>query len=94
MRPIGGQTKDGRSSTVLRAYVDEAGDRGVSATATDFFVMSQVVVSDTDRPAVQGRLAAIRNHLNARRRVVPPFVYVPGQGDVPNPDPRPKSKMW
>ena len=78
---------------MLRAYVDEAGDRGVSATATDFFVMSQVVVSDTDRP-VQGRLAAIRNHLNARRRVVPPFVYVPGQGDVPNPDPRPKSKMW
>jgi hypothetical protein len=36
---------------MLRAYVDEAGDRGVSATATDFFVMSAVV----DRPAVQGR---------------------------------------
>jgi hypothetical protein len=40
---------------MLRAYVDEAGDRGVSATATDFFVMSAVVVSDVDRPAVQGR---------------------------------------
>ncbi len=49
--------------TLLRAYVDESGDRGTSPTATDFFVMAAVVVDDTHRPAVQGRLASIRHHL-------------------------------
>jgi hypothetical protein len=49
---------------MLRAYVDESGDRGTSPTATDFFVMSAVVVDDASRAAIQGRLAAIRNHLN------------------------------
>jgi len=44
--------------------VDESGDRGSSASATDYFVMSAVVVSDADRPALQGRLASIRNALN------------------------------
>lgn len=50
--------------TVLRAYVDESGDRGASPTATDFFVMAAAVVNDENRPGVQGRLAAIRHHLN------------------------------
>lgn len=49
---------------MLRAYVDESGDRGSSPTATDLFVMSAAVDSDQDRPAVQGRLAAIRHALN------------------------------
>ncbi len=48
---------------MLRAYVDESGDRGSSSTATDFFIMSAAVVSDDTRPAVQGRLATIRHAL-------------------------------
>jgi Protein of unknown function (DUF3800) len=49
---------------MLRAYVDESGDKGTSPTATDFFVMSAIIVDDAGRAAIQGRLAAIRNHLN------------------------------
>jgi hypothetical protein len=49
---------------MLRAYVDESGDRGTTPTATDFFVMSAAIVDDLTRPAVQGRLASIRHGLN------------------------------
>jgi hypothetical protein len=36
----------------------------MSPTAKDFFVMAAAVVDDENRPAVQGRLASIRNHLD------------------------------
>lgn len=48
---------------MIRAYVDESGDRGASPTATDLFVMSAAVVTDEHRPAVQGRLGSIRHQL-------------------------------
>ena len=49
---------------MLRAYVDESGDRSCSATASRFFVMTAAVMSDAERPAVQGRLGAIRHLLS------------------------------
>jgi hypothetical protein len=36
---------------MLRGYVDESGDRGTSPTATDFFVMSAIVVPRSSRAA-------------------------------------------
>jgi hypothetical protein len=46
------------------------------------------------REAVRRHRAANREELNARRRVAPAFIFNPERmATVPNPDPRPKSKV-
>jgi hypothetical protein len=50
--------------------------------------------AECHREATRRWRAEHREEINARRRVVPPFVYEPGREYAPNPDPRPKARVW
>lgn len=50
----------------MHAFVDEAGDRSHSAKASDHFVMSAVVIEDSDLRAASQMLADLRTDLGRR----------------------------
>ncbi len=45
---------------LYRVYVDEAGDRGISAASNRHFVVSAVIVADCDDALVRAQLAELR----------------------------------
>lgn len=49
------------SKPLLRAYVDETGDRGMSAKASQFFSFAAVVIADEDEPSLRAAIAQLRN---------------------------------
>lgn len=48
---------------LYRIYVDESGDRGISARSDKHFVVSAVIVADADEPTVRTELAGLRGTL-------------------------------
>ena len=48
---------------LYRAYVDEAGDRGFSAAACRYFVVSTAIVADSDDALLRSELAGLRGSL-------------------------------
>ncbi|BCL20518.1 MULTISPECIES: DUF3800 domain-containing protein [Streptomyces] len=48
---------------LVRAYVDETGDRGLSPTASQFFSFAAVLVADEDEPAMRAALSQLRRDL-------------------------------
>lgn len=59
---------------LLRVYVDEAGDRGVSVSSSRHFVVSAVVVADTRDREVRAELAELRCSLDRRPEHILHFV--------------------
>lgn len=51
------------SSSILRAYVDETGDRGTSATASPFFAMAGVVVAEEHEEGLRNAIRRCRHDL-------------------------------
>jgi Protein of unknown function (DUF3800) len=49
---------------LLRVYVDETGDRGISAKASPFFAFSAVLVADEDEPHLRAALNQLRTDLS------------------------------
>jgi hypothetical protein len=48
------------NSKLLRAYVDETGDRGMKGKASDYFAFAGIVVSDEDEPAMRAAMSQLR----------------------------------
>ncbi len=51
------------NTPLLRAYVDETGDRGTSASSSPFFAMAGVVVAVEDEPALRQTVRQLRADL-------------------------------
>jgi hypothetical protein len=51
------------SPPLLRAYVDETGDRGHSAKSSPFFAFAAVLVSDEDEPTLRTTMSRLRRSL-------------------------------
>jgi hypothetical protein len=49
---------------ILRAYVDETGDRGTSGKSSDFFAFACVMVADEDEPSLRAAISRLRRDLN------------------------------
>jgi hypothetical protein len=49
---------------LVRAYVDETGDRGTSARASRYFAMVAVVIADEDDPALRSAISTCRIQLS------------------------------
>jgi hypothetical protein len=49
---------------LLRAYVDETGDRGHSAKSSPFFAFAAVLVGDEDEPAMRAVMSRLRRDLS------------------------------
>ncbi len=58
LRPVTNQLQ------LVRAYVDETGDRGTSAKSSRHFAMAAIVVADEDEPALRAAVARCRAQLN------------------------------
>ena len=52
-----------RSAPLLRAYIDETGDRGRSARSSPFFAFAAVLVADEDEPALRTVMSRLRREL-------------------------------
>ncbi|WP_328639707.1 DUF3800 domain-containing protein [Streptomyces canus] len=48
---------------LVRAYVDETGDRGTSATASPFFSFAALLIADEHEPAMRAALSQLRRDL-------------------------------
>lgn len=48
---------------LLRAYVDETGDRGHSAKSSPFFAFAAVLIADEDEPALRATMSRLRRDL-------------------------------
>lgn len=48
---------------VLRAYIDETGDRGSSGSSSDFFAFACVLVADEDEPGLRTAMSQLRRDL-------------------------------
>lgn len=53
----------GLASQLLRAYVDETGDRGHSAKSSPFFAFAAVLVADEDEPGLRAVMSKLRRVL-------------------------------
>jgi hypothetical protein len=51
------------SNRLLRAYIDETGDRGHSASSSPFFAFAAVIVADEDEPGVRSAMSLLRRDL-------------------------------
>lgn len=51
------------SRRLLRAYVDETGDRGRSATSTPYFAFAAVLIADEDEPKLRATMSQLRRDL-------------------------------
>lgn len=51
---------------LYRVYVDEAGDRGISARSGCHFVVSPIIVADQNDAKARGELGVLREHLKRR----------------------------
>jgi hypothetical protein len=49
--------------SLLRAYVDETGDRGHSAKSSPFFAFAAVLVADEDEPQLRAAMSGLRRDL-------------------------------
>ncbi len=48
---------------LLRAYVDETGDRGQSATSSPYFAFAAVLIADEDEPKLRATMSQLRRDL-------------------------------
>ncbi|MEW9530833.1 DUF3800 domain-containing protein [Microbispora sp. NPDC049125] len=48
---------------LIRAYIDETGDRGVSAASSPFFAFAAVLVADEDEPSLRAAMSQLRRDL-------------------------------
>ena len=51
------------SSRLVRAYIDETGDRGHSVRSSPFFAFAAVMVADEDEPGLRSAVAQLRRDL-------------------------------
>lgn len=49
--------------SILRVYVDETGDRGVSGSSSPFFAFAAVLVADEDEPPTRAAVSKLRRDL-------------------------------
>jgi hypothetical protein len=49
---------------LIRAYIDETGDRGTSGKASRYFAMVAVVIADEDDPSLRGAIGVCRQRLS------------------------------
>lgn len=51
------------SCQLIRAYVDETGDRGISSQSSPFFAFAAVLIADEDEPSLRAAMAQLRADL-------------------------------
>lgn len=56
------------SPKLLRAYIDETGDRGMSGRASDYFAFAAVVVADEDEGPMRAAMSQLRRDFNTPSR--------------------------